>query len=112
MKVWSAALAKEVESWPQVITRSFFGLTALYRQKKIFALLPRTRGFGTANSLAFKVESPGARVLTKLQQDPRVGSTEMKRARWFTFTLSKASDLRDALRWIEQAYTAAGAAKR
>ena len=112
VKVWSAALAREVETWPQVSLRAFFGFTALYRRKKIFALLPRTRGFETASSLAFKLESPTVRVLTKLQKDPRVGSTEMKKTRWFTFALSTDSDLRDALRWIEQAYTAAGAAKK
>jgi len=112
MKAWSAALATEVESWPQVSPRAFFGFTALYRRKKIFALLPRTRGFETASSLAFKLEAPPARVLAELQQDPRLGSTEMKKARWFTFALSTASDLRDALRWIEKAYEAAGATKK
>ncbi len=110
--VWSAALAEEVESWPQVSLCAFFGFTALYRRKKIFALLPRTRGFETASSLAFKLEFPQARVLTKLQQDLRLGSTEMQKTNWFTFALSTSSDLHDALRWIEKAYTAAGAAKK
>ena len=111
-KVWSAALAQEIESWPQVSLRAFFGFTALYRRKKIFALLPRSRGFKTANSLAFKLESPPARVLAKLHEDPRVGVTEMKKAPWVTFALSSASDLRDALRWMERAYAAAGAVER
>ena len=60
------------------------------------------------NTLAFKFESPLSRVLTLLQQDPRVGSTQMQKARWFTFELTSAADLRDALHWLEQAYETAG----
>jgi hypothetical protein len=112
MKAWSAALASEAESWPQVTVRAFFGLTALYRRARIFALLPRTRAMETPNSLVFKLESPPARIRTRLQRDPRVGSTEMQKARWFTFELITATDLRDALDWLGQAYEAAGKIKK
>ncbi len=107
MKAWSAALATEVAGWPQVTTRAFFGFTALYRREEIFALLPRTRAMETPNSLAFKLEFPRSGILTQLQQDPRVGSTEMKKARWFTFEVATSADLRDALNWLGQAYEAA-----
>ena len=49
MKAWSSALGGEIGGWPQVSTRPFFGLTALYRKDRIFALLPRTRAIRTAN---------------------------------------------------------------
>ena len=112
MKAWSAALATEAENWPQVTTRAFFGLTALYRRDRIFALLPRPRAMETPNSLAFKLESPQARIRTQLAHDPRVGSTEMQKARWFTFELSTAVDLRDALDWLGQANEGAGKSKQ
>jgi hypothetical protein len=108
MKAWSAALGAEVGDWPQLSLRSFFGFTALYRKDKIFAVLPRTRGWGTANSLAFKLQSatPGAR--SRIEKDPRIGFTLMKKTRWFTFELSSDEDLHDALDWLGRAYEAAG----
>jgi hypothetical protein len=112
MKAWAAALATEAEGWPQVTTRPFFGFTALYRQKKIFGLLPRTRAMQAPNSLAFKLESPPVRVLTRLQQDPRVGAAEMRKARWFTFELTASADLRHALAWLGHDYEAAGKSKK
>jgi len=69
MKAWSTALGREIVAWPHVSTRSFFGLTALYRKDRTFALLPRTRGMETSNSLAFKLDSPtqsSARVSIKI----------------------------------------------
>jgi len=112
MKAWSAALATEAEGWPQVTTRAFFGFTALYRWNKIFALLPRTRAMETPNSLAFKLESQHLRTLKRLQRDPRVGATEIQKARWFTFELTASADLHDALDWLGQAYEASGKGKK
>jgi hypothetical protein len=108
MKAWSAALAAEVESWPMVTTRPMFGFTALYRGKRIFAVLPRTRGMGSPDSLAFKLASPSPRTLTRLQNETRVRSTVMHKSRWFTFELSSDRDLRDALDWLGRAYETAG----
>lgn len=112
MKAWSAALGPEVCEWPEVTTRSFFGFTALYRKDRIFALLPRTRGMGTSNSLAFKFDAPAERARRLLDQDSRVGSTQMQNARWFTFELSSDTDLHDALHWLGLAYAAAGKRKK
>jgi hypothetical protein len=112
MKAWSAALGSEITGWPQVSTRSFFGLTALYRKDRIFALLPRTRGMETANSLAFKIDSQTSVVRARLDQDPRVASTHVGKARWFTFELSSDSDLRGALDWLGTAFEAAGKNKK
>jgi hypothetical protein len=112
MKAWSAALADEVGGLPQVSTRALFGFTALYRKGKIFALLPRSRGMGTANSLAFKLEAPIAAVRTRLDKDSRIGSSQMQKARWFAFELSSDADLHDALDWLGRAYEAAGKSKK
>jgi hypothetical protein len=108
MKAWVAALETEIADWPQVTTRAFFGLAAVYRRRRVFALLPRTRAMETPSSLAFKLESPRARLLAQLAQDPRIAATEMGKARWFRFELTTSADLRDAMNWIGQAYEAAG----
>src|SRR5262249_49911681 len=111
MKAWSAALGAEVAWWPGISTRGMFGFTALYRSDQIFAVLPRTRGMGTPNSIAFKLESPSARTRKLLGTDSRVGETQMQAARWFTFELNSDQDLHDGLEWIGRAYEAAGKRK-
>jgi hypothetical protein len=111
MKAWSVALASEISEWPEVATRSFFGLTALYRKDQIFALLPRTRGLETANSLAFKLDGQVPTVRRRLGGDSRIGSTQMQRTRWFTFELASDADLRDALDWLGLAHAAANKRK-
>jgi hypothetical protein len=108
MKAWSSALEAEVADWPHASTRSFFGFTAVYRKDKIFAALPRTRAWGTANSLAFKLPTDNAAVQSRIEEDPRVGYTLMGKTRWFTFELSSDADLHAALDWIGAAYAAAG----
>jgi hypothetical protein len=112
MKAWSAALTEEIKEWPQVATRTFFGFTALYRKDRIFALLPRTRAMGTPNSLAFKFDPPTPQLRGRLDKDGRIGTTQMRAARWSTFKLATNGDLRDALDWLGQAYQEAGKKKR
>lgn len=107
MKAWCAALGAEAADWPQVRKRAFFGFTALYRKNTMFALLPRTRGMQTANSLAFRIDTPTAKVRVRWAKDPRVGAAEIKKARWFTFELSSDADLHDALDWLWRAYESA-----
>ncbi|HZE26292.1 MAG TPA: hypothetical protein VE083_02845 [Terriglobales bacterium] len=108
MKAWSAALAAEVETWPAVTTRPMFGFSALYRRQRIFALLPRTRGVGTPNSLAFKLSAPGPHMRARLGKEPRIQPAVLQKRRWFTFELSSDRDLRDALDWLSRAHKAAG----
>ena len=107
MKAWSAALEAELADWPRVSARAMFGFKALYRGKRIFAVLPRTRGMGTANSLAFKLEDAAPRVLVRLRKDSRIQTTIMQARRWFVFELSSDRDLKDALDWLGRAYEAA-----
>jgi hypothetical protein len=108
MKAWSAALANEVTTWPGVTTRPMFGFTALYRRGQIFTVLPRTRGMETPNSLAFKLESMGPRILARARRDPRIAFTEMQKARWLRFEIGSDADLHSALDWLGRAYEAAG----
>lgn len=104
MKAWSAALAAEVETWPAVTSRPMFGFNALYRRKRIFAVLPRSRGMGTPNSLAFKLPAPSPSMRTRLEDESRIQTTVMRASRWFTFELSSDRDLRDALEWLSRAH--------
>ena len=108
MKAWSAALATELAGWPGVSSKPMFGFHALYRGKQIFAILPRTRGMDTPNSLAFKLEKAAPRVLERLRGESRIQTTVMRASRWFVFALSCDADLRDALDWLGRAYRAAG----
>src|ERR1700693_6338121 len=104
MKDWSAALEAELADWPRVSARAMFGLKALYRGKRIFAVLARTRGMGSANSLAFKLEAATPRVLARLRKDARIQTTIMQAKRWFVFELSSDRDVKDALDWLGRAY--------
>jgi hypothetical protein len=93
MQAWSAAIGREVAGWPIVSRRSFFGFTAFYRTDNIFAPLAATRGMDTVNAMVFKLESPTPALCGRLDQDPRITSTHVGKARWFTFELSSDADL-------------------
>jgi hypothetical protein len=107
MKAWSAALETEVTEWPRISRKAMFGMTALYRGPRIFAVLPRTRGMGSPNSLAFKLEKPAPRLLAQIEREPRIQTTVMRARRWYVIELSSDRDLRDALDWLRKAYEAA-----
>lgn len=104
-------LAGEVTGWPGVTTRPMFGLTAVYRKEAIFAVLPKTRGMESGNSLAFKIPEATLRMRKRLQADGRIQETMMQKARWFVFEMGSDADLRGALRWLNEAYEAAGKGK-
>lgn len=107
MKAWSAALSSELTTWPGVRTHPMFGFMALYRGKRIFGILPRTRAMGSPTSLAFKLENASPGLLRRLREDPRISTTVMRASRWFVFELTADSDLNDTLEWLSRAYEAA-----
>ena len=107
MKAWSAALGAEVTTWPGVSTHPMFGLTAVYRARRIFAALPRTRCMDVHNSIAFKLESAGSRIRARAQRDPHISSFGMQNARWLSFEMNCDADLHPALQWLSHAYEAA-----
>lgn len=113
MKAWSAAVAEELKDWPQITLKSFFGFTALYRGRKIFGLLPRTRVFhSNKNAVAFRIDSPSRSTLTLLARDSRIAAFHEGKARWFAFELSSDRDLHDALDYLGWAFKAARISKK
>ena len=108
MKVWSGLLEQEVAGWPGVTTKPMFGLTALYRGSAIFAALPKTRGMGSANAVAFKVAGASAKVMGQMKRDARIQETQMAAAKWFVFEMESDGDLRRVLEWLGVAYEGVG----
>lgn len=105
MRAWSAALEKELLTWPQVSIKPMFGFRAAYRGKRIFAALPRTRALVGSNLVEFKLQPPPKRLVEKAAHDPRVRISAMSHAGWASFELTKHADLRDALEWLDRAYS-------
>lgn len=112
MKAWSMALAAELSNWPQVTLKSFFGFTALYRRESMFGLLPRTRSIFKGNAVAFRINSANGSLQCLIEKDPRISAFDKDKARWFTFELSRDSDLHDALDYLSRAFEAAPNSKR
>jgi hypothetical protein len=105
MKQWSAMLGQELSTWPHVKSRPMFGLLGFYRRAKIFAGLPVTRGLKTSNSIIFKIQPMPPDLLRRATDDPHVDTEGgIPGAKWFSFELTSAEDLRDALWWLNQAY--------
>jgi len=104
MKQWSALLGRELSSWAAVSSRRMFGMTAFYRNHKIFAVLPRTKAFETSNSVAFKLYKPTPRESKTLRADARITWSKGKAAGWIAFEVNGPADLNDALKWFDLAY--------
>jgi hypothetical protein len=108
MKKWSAMLQSELSTLPDISTKSMFGFLSFYRKGKIFAALPRTRGFSSSSSLIFKFKPMPPALLKRAQTDSRTHTnTRIPGQGWFSFELSSEADLRDALFWLNHAYDAA-----
>jgi hypothetical protein len=107
MKAWSAALVSELQEWPQVTQKSFFGFTALYRGKCMFGLLPRTRSIFTESAIAFRLQKRSSSVTALLKNDPRIAVFDKDKTRWFSFRLTCDGDLHDAIEYLARAYEAA-----
>ena len=108
MKEWSALLAGELHSWPQITTKKMFGFLAFYRNGTIFAALPQTRGFDSPSSLIFKFHPMAPKLLKRAKTDERMDtSTRVPGRGWFSYQLRTQADLRDVVWWLSQAYEAA-----
>jgi hypothetical protein len=108
MKQWSAVLASELNSWPDITTKSMFGLSSFYRKRKIFAALPQTRGFTSSSSLIVKFNPMPPALLKRAHADSRMDTnTRVPGKGWFSFELNSQTDVRDALFWLNHAYEAA-----
>ena len=95
-------------TWPGVSTKSMFGFLSFYRAGRIFAALPRTRGFNSSSSLILKFNPMPSALLTKARSDARMDTdTRVPGKGWFSFEVASEGDLRDALLWLDHAYRAA-----
>jgi hypothetical protein len=102
---WSALLAEELVSWPNVRSKPMFGFYAYYRGDTLFTILPRTRSFDSGNLLILKFNPMPEKLLERARADARLDtSTRVPGKGWFTFELTSEEDLRDALWWIQQAF--------
>jgi hypothetical protein len=95
MQRWCELLRQEVLEWPDVSTKPMFGLTGFYHGQSIFAAIPRTRAVGSARSLLIKLSGISDKRLTPLSVS---GSS------WVRFELESASNINEALLWLERAY--------
>ena len=108
MRRWSSLLETELMAWPDVNTKAMFGFLSFYRAGKIFAALPRTRGFNSSSSLVLKFNPMPAALLAKARADARMDTnTRVPGKGWFSFEVASERDLRDALAWLDHAYQAA-----
>jgi hypothetical protein len=108
MRQWSSLLGAELMTWPAISTKAMFGFLSFYRAGKIFAALPRTRGFDSSSSLILKFNPMPAALLRRAQSDARMDTnTRVPGKGWFSFEVTSEDDLGDALHWLERAYQAA-----
>jgi hypothetical protein len=105
---WSALLAEELVSWPNVRSKPMFGFYAYYRGDVLFTILPRTRSFDSGRLLILKFDPMPEALLERARADARLDtSTRVPGQGWFTFELASEDDLRGALWWIQQAFSSA-----
>jgi hypothetical protein len=108
MKYLCSMLGDEVQTWPNVTSKSMFGMLGFYRSGAVFAALPVTRAIGSANGIIFKMKAMSAAQTDRAQRDLRLGTgTNIKAQRWHSFEIHSEDDLRDALWWLGQAYESA-----
>jgi hypothetical protein len=107
MRRWSSFLEAELMTWPGASANPMFGFLSFYRAGRIFAALPRTRGFNSSSSLILKFNPMPAALLKKARADSRMDTnTRVPGKGWFSFEVASESDLRDALSWLDRAYRA------
>lgn len=107
MKQWSAMLTSELIGWPNISTKSMFGFFFFYRRGKVFAALPRTRGFDSPSTLIFKFDAMPPALHRRAQNDGRMdANTKASSKGWFSFRMDSEADLHDALWWLNHAYEA------
>ena len=92
MRYLCVLLAQELLRWPNVNTRSMFGMCAIYRDTVVFAMLPDKRSLESPNAIAYKL--PG-----------RAQTSEGEK--WRLFELKDERDIDRALVCLDEAYTRA-----
>jgi hypothetical protein len=111
MRQWSDLLLHEISGWADVSSKPMFGMKAVYQDKAIFGVLPRTRAMDTAYSVSFKIPRRNIALSKSLNADPRIllGTRE---AKWISFELQSGDDLAGAIRWFGRASRLAEKARK
>lgn len=107
MKRIAALLETEVLAWPGVSARPMFGMTGLYRDRSIFAALPRTRALDAPDSVAFRVPRRSQRMNSQLSGDKRIVAPAPD-DKWISFLIHSEEDIHGVLNWLSVAYREAG----
>jgi hypothetical protein len=103
-----AAIEQEVACWPEVQVKRMFGMTAIYRSKQIFGLLPKTRGLRSDDSIWMKFAKLSPATKKKISQDRRiVPPRKPTGAQWYTFSGIVPEDYGFAIEWLALAHKAA-----
>jgi hypothetical protein len=103
-----AAIEREVSSWPEVRVKRMFGMTAIYRSKQIFGLLPKTRSLRSSDSIWMKFVKLSAATKKKISKEPRiVPPRKPTGAQWYTLTCIVPEDYGFAIEWMALAHKAA-----
>ena len=89
MRRMCVMLGNEMLHWPEVRKNSMFGMSAFYRGKIVFAMLPDRRAFENADSIMYKMANA---------KEKREGK------KWTLFKLTTAEDLGAALDILDKAY--------
>ncbi|HXY00954.1 MAG TPA: hypothetical protein VEI54_08530 [Candidatus Limnocylindrales bacterium] len=105
MRQWAAMLEQELSGWPQVRAKPMFGMKGFFRRKKVFAVLPVSRGLMSPSSILIRSVPFSPELLAHAKKEPRISAgRSLEKTKWISFELSSEADLRDALWWLNQAY--------
>ena len=99
----AALIETEAVGWKGVSTRPMFGMTALYRGRRVFAVLPRTRAFGASDAIGLRFPKPSGQVLARMRDDERIVRPHPG-GKWTSFLIKSDADVHTALEWLELAY--------
>ena len=103
-----ASIEQEVSSWPQVQLKPMFGMTAVYRARTIFGLLPKTRSLHSGDQVWLKFAKLTAPMKKKLAAEPRIlPPTKPTGAQWYTISEVKPEDYSFVIEWLALAHEAA-----
>ena len=107
LRAFMAAVEHEVASWPQVRLNPMFGMTAIYRGKTIFGLVPKTRGFRSATSLWIKFPNLTPSIKKKLAATRRIlPPSKPTGAQWHTLPDVAVKDYQFVIEWMAIAHGA------
>jgi len=96
-----ALIGKKLLKWPGVNFHPMFGLVALYRNDKIFAVLPHFKAMGSDKAINFYLSSE--KNLELALREPYLISDQTASG-WFVFEVNTEDDIISGLKWLRRAY--------